>query len=236
MKHRIFVALLIFSYITPTWAAPAWLEQIQESLLKDIGGQLTRMADKMALSESRQHIDISYLDPRLNLSVCKQALSIQSPQPLKLGRSHIKVSCSDKKGWAINVPVDILLYAPVVTLNQPLTRGSQIKAEHLSLVEQNLSSLRNGYFLKKELVIGKQSKRSLAGHTVINSHLILPSLLIRKGDHVMIMASKGAMSVKMPGEALNDGREGRQIRVKNTRSQRIIKGTVIAAGLVRVNF
>jgi len=84
--------------------------------------------------------------------------------------------------------------------------------------------------------MGKQSKKALAGNTVINSHHILPPLLVRKGDHVMIEARKGAMSVKMPGEALNDGREGRQIRVKNSRSQRIIKARVVAAGIVRVLF
>ena len=52
----------------------------------------------------------------------------------------------------------------------------------------------------------------------------------------MIIASKGSMSVKMPGEALSDGHEGRQIRVKNSRSERIIRATVVGPGEVLVHF
>ena len=151
-------------------------------------------------------------------------------------RNHVKVACKTGKQWALNVPVDINLMTQVVVLNQPIPKGLSLKESHLDYQMQNLAGLRNGYYLKKEQVIGKQTKRSLQGLTVLNSHIILPALMIRKGDEVIISASKGAMSVKMPGEALNDGREGRQIRVKNNRSQRIIKATVVAVGLVEVQF
>lgn len=43
------------------------------------------------------------------------------------------------------------------------------------------------------------------------------------------------INVKMPGEALSDGAPGQQIRVRNLRSQRIIKARVIEPGTVEVN-
>ena len=57
---------------------------------------------------------------------------------------------------------------------------------------------------------------------------------MRKGDHVIISARSGTLSVKMPGEALSDGGLSEQIRVKNLNSNRIIKARVTAPGQVEV--
>ncbi|MEY8205035.1 MAG: flagellar basal body P-ring formation chaperone FlgA [Bermanella sp.] len=236
MNHRVFVVLLLSAFTPTTWAADDWFQQLNDALQHTLGQQVVAMAQQMSLPDYRYEVDLHYLDSRLNLPLCQPSLVITPPTPLKLGRNHIKVSCPHGRPWALNVPVDIKLFAAVVVLNQPIGRGQLLKAAHLDYQPHNLASLRNGYYLKKELVIGKQSKRSLAGRTVINGHLILPALMVHKGDQVMIEASKGAMSVKMPGEALSDGREGRQIRVKNSRSARIIKAVVIAPGMVRVLF
>jgi len=213
-----------------------WYEQLESSLKSVLASQVTDMANNMALEEYDYSIDLSYLNSRLNFEACRIPLTIDSPQPLELGRSHIKVACQDTKPWAINVPTDVNLFTNVVVLNQPLAKEQIINEAHLEMQRQNLAEIRNGYYLKKDQVIGKQSKRALAGQTILNSYLILPALMIYKGDKVMIIAKKGPMSVKMPGEALNDGREGRQIRVKNTRSERVIRGKVVAPGQVLVQF
>ncbi len=235
MINRVFIALLILQ-ATSFSQAQSWHEQLREKIQTQLGNEVETMAQKMKLQDFQFNIKISYLDPRLNLSLCPDALILSPPQPLKLGRNHVKVSCKAGKVWALNVPTDINLMTQVVVLNQPIPKGMSIKDSHLDYQIQNLSKLRNGYYLKKSQVLGKQSKRALQGLTVLNSHVILPAMLVHKGDQVMISASKGAMSVKMPGEALSDGREGRQIRVKNKRSQRIIKATVVARGLVEVQF
>ena len=213
-----------------------WYEQLEESLKSSLSDQVVQMAQNMGLNDYDYAIDLSYINSRLNFAPCKIPLTIEAPQPLDLGRSHIKVACQDTKPWALNVPTDVNLYTDVVVLNQPLAKDQLINEAHLDLQRQNLAEMRNGYYLKKEQVIGKQSKRALAGQTVLNSYLILPALMIYKGDKVMIIANKGSMSVKMPGEAMNDGREGRQIRVRNSRSERIVRGKVIAPGQVLVQF
>lgn len=213
-----------------------WYEQLEHSLKQVLKEQISTMAADMGLKDYDYNIHLSYLNSRLNFEACQIPLNIEAPQPLELGRSHIKVACQDTKPWALNVPTDVNLFTDVVMLNQPLAKDQLISEGHLDMQRQNLAELRNGYYLKKDQVIGKQSKRALAGQTVLNSYLILPALMIYKGDKVMIIASKGPMSVKMPGEALNDGREGRQIRVRNNRSERIVRGKVVAPGQVLVQF
>lgn len=233
--YRVFI-LLILLCLSRTGFANAWYEQLEISLKQSLSSQIVNMARKMGLDDYRYSIDLNFLDSRLNLEPCQVPLNIETPQPLELGRSHIKVACKDTSPWALNVPTDIHLFADVVVLNQPVSKDQVITESQLNLQRQDLADLRNGYYLKMEQVIGKQSKRALAGQTVLNSYLILPALMIHKGDKVMIIASKGAMSVKMPGEALSDGRQGRQIRVKNSRSERIIRATVVGPGEVLVQF
>lgn len=235
MIHRVFISFFLLS-LSCSGHSQSWYEQLEASLKQNLSEQIIAMAEKMGLAEYEYDIDLNYLDDRLNLSTCQIPLTIEAPQPLELGRSHIKVACQDTTPWALNVPTNVNLFADIVVLNQPLAKDQVIDEAHLDLQRQNLADQRNGYYLKKEQVIGKQSKRALAGQTILNSYLILPALMIYKGDKVMIIASKGAMSVKMPGEALNDGREGRQIRVKNSRSERIVRGKVVAPGQVLVQF
>ena len=236
VKHRVFIGILCISLNSLGFAAETGLDQVSQSIQQTLGARVTAMAAEMGLKEYQYNIETNQLDSRLSLSACKQPLGITMPDTLSLGRSQIRVSCSDKKAWALNVPVNINLITQVVVLNQPVSRGMALESHHLDYRNINISQLRNGYFLKKELVIGKQSKRALSGETVLNGHLVLPALLIQKGDRVMIMAKKGAMSVKMPGEAMNNGRKGKQIRVKNIRSNRIVRAKVVDSGLVVVNF
>lgn len=235
MIHRVFISFFLLA-LSAFGHGQSWYEQLQASLKQNLSGQIIAMAEKMGLDDYEYQIDLNYLDDRLNLDPCQIPLTIEAPQPLELGRSHIKVACQDTSPWALNAPTNINLFTNVVVLNQPLAKDQIINEAHLDLQRQNLADQRNGYYLKKEQVIGKQSKRALAGQTILNSYLILPALMIYKGDKVMIIARKGAMSVKMPGEALNDGREGRQIRVKNSRSERVVRGKVVAPGQVLVQF
>lgn len=240
MKHRVFILLSLFccSCLSATSAngKKPWLEHVQNAIETTMSTHLEQLVSHIPSESMEPSIHIAYIDPRLNLSICTQGLIITPPKNLKLGRSHIKVSCQGQKPWAINVPVDLNVTTEVVVLNQPVPKGTKLTRSHLGYKRYNLASLHSGYFLTKKNVIGKQSKRSLPAQSILNNHLILPALLIYKGDRVMIMANKIGMSVKMSGEALNNGREGRQIRVRNSRSKRIIKGKVVASGLVEVNF
>lgn len=236
MKHRVFIGILLVSLARATLALETGVDQAGQAIKSTLTKHIIAMATEMDLNDYKYDIEVTQIDRRLNLAYCSQPLTIDLPKTLKLGRSQIKVSCETGKKWALNIPVGLNLLANVVVLNQPVSKGLALKPHHLDYQMYNLGELNNGYFLKKELVIGKQSRRALSGGTVLNGHIILPPLLVLKGDRVMIMAKKGAMSVKMPGEALNNGREGKQIRVKNIRSNRIVRAKVVDSGLVVVNF
>lgn len=226
----------LFGFSHCVFSQQTWLAQIEVALAESLGSKITHMASSMDLRDYDYHIQMHYIDPRLNLALCTIPLTVEQPNPLNLGRSHIKVACDGPIKWALNVPVDIALNTQVVVSKRPLARNVVIKADMLSYQQQNLADLNNGYYLKQEHLIGKQVKRAIAGHTVLTSHLVKAGMMIFKGDTVMITAKKAGMQVNMPGEALSDGRKGKQIRVRNIKSERIITGKVVGPGLVEVNF
>lgn len=238
--HRVFIGCTFMLWhlamaSTPD-ATPSGIAQLKNSLSERLNQALTDVALNMHLEEFETELHISYVDPRINLTTCDSPPAFKVPQPLELGRAHIKVSCSSPAPWAVNIPVELKLFTQVVVLKRPISRGRVISSDDIETRMLDISVLNNGYFLKSEFVIGKQSKRALPAQSVMIPHYLIPALMIKKGDSVMITAQKGGMTVKMSGEALNDGREGRQIRVKNVRSQRVVKARVIAPGIVQVDF
>lgn len=236
MNHRVFIIFCLFTFTGPVFSQQSWLAQIESALQNNLGEKIEQMAKSMNLAKYNYKIEMNYIDPRLNLAVCNKPISIEQPNPLELGRSHIKVACDGQVKWALNVPVDIALNTQVVVSTRPLERNVVLKADMLSYQVQNLAELNNGYYLLTKHLVGKQLKRAISGHTAFNSHLVKAGMMIFKGDTVMITAKKAGMQVNMPGEALSDGRKGRQIRVRNKKSDRIITGKVVGPGLVEVNF
>ena len=57
-----------------------------------------------------------------------------------------------------------------------------------------------------------------------------------EGDKVTITANKSGLIIKASGIALSDGNIGSTVRVENSRTQRIVVGTVYALKEVQVTF
>lgn len=238
--HRVFIGFLLvlisLSNSTHSTEAQAWVQQIQQTLKTTLLHELDTMAHSMDLTDYESRVSVSYIDPRLKLAPCAHTPELDIPMPLRLGRLHIKITCRTPTRWSINVPVELKLFTDVVIFSHPMGKNTVIASDDIGWQNTDISKLRSGYFINDSQVIGKQSKRATAGKTIVTPHLLQPALMIRKGDAVIIQAAKGQMIVKMGGEALADGREGRQIRVKNARSQRIVKARVVAPGIVQVDF
>ncbi len=185
--------------------------------------------------QGRYEISIANLDPRLRLAHCDQALltTLESPtQPL--GRVTVRVRCAGTTPWTVFVPAQVRLFRPVVILTRPLQRESVISSQDLALREQDVGNLTQGYLTDAAQAIGKKLTRPVLADQVLQPAQLQLAEVVHKGDQVVIIAKTGTVSVRMPGEALSDGAPGEQIRVKNQRSKRVVKGRVVGPGLVEV--
>ena len=151
-----------------------------------------------------------------------------------LGRISVQVRCNGSNPWQIYVPVTIKAFQQVVTAATPLRREQRLEAGLVELTEKEVSNLSQGYFSSVEEVIGKSLKRPGPFNGVIQPNMLVEAMVIKRGDEVVILAKSGSLSVKSAGIAVNDGRVGQQIQVKNKASQRVITARVINNQLVEV--
>lgn len=204
-------------------AARGFLEQAVDNYLQR--GEL----------QGRHEIQVNRLDPRLRLARCDIPLVVQlegNKQPI--GRVTLRVSCTGSALWSVFVPAQVRLYRQVIVTSRALQRGSALGPGDLGLAEHDVSLLAQGYLTDTAEVLGnKLTRLAQAGQPLTPSMLELAEV-VRKGDQVVISSGNGSVSVRMPGEALDDGAPNQQIRVKNLRSGRIVRARVAGPGQVEV--
>ncbi|PTS83753.1 flagella basal body P-ring formation protein FlgA [Pseudomonas sp. HMWF032] len=184
---------------------------------------------------ARHQIQINQLDPRLRLPLCGTPLmtTLESPaQPV--GRVTLRIRCESNAPWTVFIPGQVRLFREVVVASRPLKRDGLITEMDVGLAERDVGLLNQGYLTEKHQVVGKKLTRAAIIDQVITPTQLQLAEAVRKGDHVVISAKSGIISVRMPGEALSSGSVGKQISVRNIKSNRVVRARVTAPGQVEV--
>lgn len=212
--------------ITSPQAIEQSVQRYVEKLLKQQG--LT--------STAQQRIDfsVSKIDPNLRMASCSKPLRLKRNRDKLMGRISVEVSCVGNKPWKIYVPVIISAYRQVVTAAVPLSRRQKLDASVLKMTEKDVAHLKQGYFSSIEEVEGKLLRRSLQLSGVLKPNMIVEPIMVKRGDEVIITAKSGTLSVQSTGIAINDGRIGEQIQVKNKSTQRVVTARVVNSKEVEV--
>lgn len=227
------LALLGLGYQPAIMAAEATLpEQLigtsQQFLEQAVSAYLERSE-----IQARHEIEVQQLDPRIRLPACDNALSVTLESPAQpVGRVTLKVHCTGTNPWSIFVPAQVHIYRQVLLASRPLKRASVLSEADLKLTERDIGLLNQGYLTSLEQAAGKKLARQLLTDQVITPTYLQQAEVISKGDHVVITAHGGGISVRMSGEALSHGGLDEQISVRNLGSGRAIKARVTGPGQV----
>lgn len=181
----------------------------------------------------RVDVRVNTVDRRLKLTPCSDPLKFEQSNPNSLrNQTSVRVSCAAPKPWAIFISARISAYAKILVAAQPLVRGQIIEMADLSW--QSISVNPNHVLLQPEQLIGQQLKRALPQGEAIKSTYLTQPKVIRRGDSLILAARLGSSAVSTSATALADGKVGQQIRVKNNRSDQVVKARVVSAGRVEV--
>ncbi len=189
------------------------------------------------------------LDPRLQVQACPGGLRMDFPFA---SRETVRVRC-EAPAWQLFVRVlgspPALARGPaaapsngaapvsaeekpaalrkVVVATGLLQRGTRLSADQLSLVDLPAPGLPPNVLDKIEDAVNAEVLRDVPGGTPLRSHDIRPAVMIKKGQLVMVSAgSPGGFKVMARLEALQDGRMGEQIKLRNKESGRQISAVV----------
>lgn len=228
-------ALLALGYSTLTTASVTLPDQLigetQRFLEQAVADYLQR-----SNIQARHEVQINRLDPRLRLPLCDQALTTTLETPAEpVGRVTVRVRCDGAAPWTVFVPGQVRLYREVVTLLRPVKREGVISEADIMLAERDVGLLNQGYLTDMEQAIGRKATRAMQPDQILAPIHLRQAEVIRRGDQVVISARSGGISVRMPGEALSDGAVGKQISVRNQRSQRVVRARVTGPGQVEVS-
>lgn len=179
------------------------------------------------------NLETGHLDPRLHLTDCPTSLKTSIPGRQSLNKSvTVMVSC-DEDNWQIYIPVEIHLLTPVVVAKRPLARGMTLNENDLIVQMVDARFQRGQTYSHLSTLVGSRIKRVVGIGKPIQGNDVC---MVCRNDNVVITASKNALNIVAKGTALSDGALGEQIKVKNSKSNRILDAKITAVGHVNINF
>jgi flagella basal body P-ring formation protein FlgA len=113
-------------------------------------------------------------------------------------------------------------------------KGEIIAREDIGFVETPLKRV-GDYILNPESIYDHEAKYTLAPGKLIKMNDIQLPKLIKKNQNVIIIYSKGALSLKVDGVALESGKKGAFIKVKNNKTNVVITGEILDASTVIIS-
>lgn len=157
------------------------------------------------------------------------------------GRTRVDIWVTNTAGGTTVAAavVDVRFRQLVPVVAESISPRRIITADAVTFTEREVSELQS--VLQTDQVVGKAARRQLSpGEVIVPRDLSEPTaasepMLIQPRDLVRLTARKGNLVLTVPAaEALQGGRKGEFIRVRNPTSGRIILGRVTGAGEVEV--
>ncbi|HAU07136.1 MAG TPA: flagella basal body P-ring formation protein FlgA [Gammaproteobacteria bacterium] len=180
-------------------------------------------------------INISPLDKRLRLAGCEQPMQpFLRGKGFKLGTQMVGVKCESSSPWTVYVSVKVMAMRDVVITRQALPAKHILTEQDVVMTSMDIGQLRQVPVRQISDIIGRQLKRSVAMGAVLSHSQLKKQKLVRRGQQVTLFAKAGSIQVKMAGIALADAVLGEKIKVKNSRSQRVIEGIVAGPNRIRI--
>jgi flagella basal body P-ring formation protein FlgA len=137
---------------------------------------------------------------------------------------------------ASNTPaaVAVPIVKTVVVPKRLIQRGTIIEAEMLEEVKQTGGNVDNSMLQSLKDALTAEAVRDLSAGQALRSSDIRRAILVKQGQLVtMNVGEKPGFLITVRVEALQDGRMGEQVKLKNTESGRQISGVVVGPNLVR---
>ncbi len=141
------------------------------------------------------------------------------------GRSH--------RRQKIKVKIDVLI--PAVLTRGPMKRNQIISEKDIYVENKWVSNKSQKMITSIADVIGKRLKKNLkTGEPLFESLLEIPST-IKKGKRVLILVETKNVRITIPGIAVEAGKKGQIIKVKNVDSNKVVYARVMDNSTVKID-
>ncbi|PCS21960.1 flagellar basal body P-ring formation chaperone FlgA [Candidatus Enterovibrio escicola] len=220
------IFLIIFSSIIAS-APTNQLQAVQEAAEKYVRTLITPP------KHGELNVQAGNIDSRLHLSNCPFALDVSVPGRQTLNKSVTVLVRCPNNAWQVYVPTQISLLTPIVVARRPLDRGITLTNDDLTIQLVDARFQRGQTYTDTVSIIGSRIKRVVGiGQPVQGNDICM----VCRSDEVMITASSNGLNIITKGTALGDGALGEQIKIRNSKSNKIVDATIISVDQVTVKF
>ena len=230
-------------------AAPVNLVAQTNSPAESMNNQVKQWLSKSNEINSKD-INILPLDSRLKVQACAQALTLDHPFASK---ETVRVRCSDPN-WQLYLQVAMpnkVGVVPVATSPQGsqkpelpprkivvakrlLQRGAILQPEMLEEVQASAGNADTQLLSSVKDAQQAELTRDIAAGQPLRISDIRRAVLVKQGQVVMLSVGNSKdFQITIRMEALQDGRLGEQVKLKNPESGRQVSGVVTGPNLVK---
>lgn len=212
--------------------------QVQQAVVAHLRAMLERQAERQGWQDMQLRYETNLPTSATNQPLCVNALQIRATgdAPSAMERQQLEINCPDAPGWSLNATAQAHVFLPAVHAEGIIDRGQTIRDSDIRLERINIAKARRGYYNRQDEVIGMAAKRRIRAGQTITPALLEQAMAVKRGQPVKIVASNEGIEASTSGEALGDGQPGEVIRVRNTRSGKVIDAKVLEAGVVTSTF
>lgn len=148
----------------------------------------------------------------------------------------VEIEGKSNRERSFYVPFRAIRKTKVFILNHGGKKNDVIRPESISTKETLLNEKKPAYPSRLEDIVGRTLKKDAAPGTIITFAILDDPVVIQKGEIVNIVAENKKLMVKTKGRAMEKGRVGDSIRVKNVLSEKEIFGKVVDDSTILVKF
>ncbi len=152
-------------------------------------------------------------------------------------RSRLKADIvfNNKPGQSLKLVarLDVMIEVPV--LSHPIKPGDIINPEDIVWQKLPERRVKGKIITSLDEMVGYQPRnRTLASNDPLRKLDLIKLQTIKRGSLVLAYIDNQGISVQMQAKALDGGAAGEKIRLQNTDSNKILSGTIDAAGNVKI--
>lgn len=129
---------------------------------------------------------------------------------------------------------ELHVYGPMLVAARDLRPEQLLTAADVRLEEHEVENRSEFYLEDPKLVVGRVPNRVIRSGTPITDGVLQNPVVINTGAPIQLVASYNGVKITTEGVALQKGRVGNIIRVRNATSAKILRGRVIDATTVEI--
>jgi flagellar basal body P-ring formation protein FlgA len=132
------------------------------------------------------------------------------------------------------IKADICVRALVVQVARPVSYRSALAADDVREAYCEIEDPRSHCIRSASAVIGWIAKRALSQGEVLTTQCVDAASLVHTGDTIWLVAQSKGIKVEILVRALQDGKLGDRIKIRNLDSDRALTAVVTGQGEVRI--